>query len=39
MAGIVPWLRELVASLRTPRLGFDARSFYVTSVVEDAALG
>lgn len=34
MAGVVPWLRELVAGLWLLRLEFDARPFYVTSVVE-----
>jgi len=39
MAGVVLWLRELVAGLCPSRLEFDARSFYVASVVEGAALG
>jgi hypothetical protein len=36
MAGVVPWLKELVAGLWPSRLEFDARTFYVASVVEDA---
>jgi hypothetical protein len=39
MAGVMPWLMELVADLWPQRLEFDVRSFYVESVVEDAAVG
>ena len=37
--GVVPWLRELAVGHLPPTLEFDARPFYVESVVQDAALG